>query len=506
VTAVRGGVRGRESQGLDGQIGDRYGLAQMSLPQQHSRPSADLVAAFVAIVGAANAVVDPEPEAPFLNERRGTYHGRTPVLLKPGSVEEVSAILRLANDTGTAIVPQGGNTGLVGGQIPDAGGNEILVALDRLDKVRSIDADGDAMTVEAGVTLAGARKAAADAGRLFPLAIGSMEHCRIGGNLSTNAGGTAVLAYGSSRDLVLGLEVVLAGGAVIHGLRALRKDNAGYDLKQLFIGAEGTLGIITAATLKLFPLAQGKRTAFVGVASPADALALFHIARSRASFELTSFELMPRICLDFCLRHLDGAVDPLPAPHPWYVLAEISSGESAAAAEADFEAILAEGRSAGVVQDSVIPASSDEAAAIWRMRYSIADVQRPEGVSIKHDISVPVSVVPAFIDAGIETVTMLVPDCRPVPFGHIGDGNIHFNVSQPEGGDGASFRARRGEINRAIFDLVARHGGSIAAEHGIGQMKRDLLPTVRSDVEMDVMRRIKAALDPKGILNPGKVL
>ncbi len=475
----------------------------MPPPQQPNRPNAETIAAFVDIVGEANAIVDPNSSAVFLNERRGTFQGRTPLLLRPGSVAEVSAILRLAQDTGTAIVPQGGNTGLVGGQIPR--GREVVVAMERLDRVREVDPAGDSMTVEAGVTLAKARAAAASAGRLFPLAIGSMESCQIGGNLSTNAGGIAVLAYGNSRDLVLGLEVVLAGGEVIDGLRALRKDNAGYDLKQLFIGAEGTLGIITAATLKLFPQPQGRCTAIAGVGGPTEALALLHMAKARAGFELTSFELLPRICIDFCLRHLDGAIDPLPAPHPWYAIAEISSGQSAAAAKDDMAAILAEARASGIVRDATVPAPED-AATIWRMRYSISDVQRPEGVSIKHDISVPVSSVPDFLEAGIEAVTMLVPGCRPVPFGHMGDGNIHFNVSQPEGGDGNAFRLRQGDINRAIFDLAARYHGSIAAEHGVGQMKRDLLPDVRSAVEMDVMRRIKAALDPNGILNPGKVL
>jgi FAD/FMN-containing dehydrogenase len=333
-----------------------------------------------------------------------------------------------------------------------------------------------------------------------------MDECQIGGNLSTNAGGTAVLAYGNSRDLVLGLEVVLAGGEIIHGLRALRKDNSGYDLKQLFIGAEGTLGIITAASLKLLPLPRGKATAIVGVLSPDDALLLLHKAQSHAASELTSFELMPRICIDFCLRHLEGAADPLPEPHPWYVLAEISSGRSETAARADLEAIIAAGRSTGTVADARVPVSEAEAAKLWRLRYALSDVQRPEGVSIKHDVSVPVSQVPAFLAAASEAVKKLVPDCRPVPFGHLGDGNIHFNVSQPEGGDAQAFRARRPEINAAIFALVAGFGGSIAAEHGIGQMKRDLLPLVRDPVEIAVMRRIKAALDPKGILNPGKIL
>ena len=466
----------------------------------------DHVAEFVDIVGDANAVVDPDPSVSFLNERRGEFHGTTPAILRPESTTEVSAILKLAAETGTAIVPQGGNTGLVGGQIPDGSSTQILVSLERLDKVRSIDADGEAMIAEAGVTLARARAAAAGVGCLFPLVIGSMDTCQIGGNLSTNAGGIAVLAHGSARALVLGIEVVLAGGQIINGLRTLRKDNAGYDLKQLFIGAEGTLGIITAAALKLSPEPKGKATAIFSVASPSEALALLNIARSRAASELTSFELMPRICIDFCVRHLDGAADPLPEPAAWYVLAEISSGRSVAAASDDLDVIAAEAGALGDIQAARVAASKAEAAALWRMRYSLSDVQRPEGVSIKHDISVPVSAVPEFIAAGVAAVKNIVPDCRPVPFGHLGDGNIHFNISQPEGDDGAGFRSRRPEINAVVFELLAKYGGSIAAEHGIGQMRRDLLPLVRDPAEIDLMRRIKATLDPMGILNPGKVL
>jgi FAD/FMN-containing dehydrogenase len=471
----------------------------------HAKPPPELVVRFVAIVGNANAEIDPDPAAPFLNERRGAYHGRTPVMLRPGTVGEVAAILKLAQETRTAIVPQGGNTGLVGGQIPDGSGSQIVVSLERLDKIRAVDADGDFMVAEAGVTLARARTAAAEAGRLFPLAIGSMEHCQIGGNLSTNAGGIAVLAYGNARSLVLGIEVVLAGGEIINGLRALRKDNTGYDLKQLFIGAEGTLGIITAATLKLMPMPRGKATAIFGLASPEQALALLHTAQALAGPDLTSFELMPRMAIEFCLRHLPGANDPLPDRHEWYVLAEISSGRSEESARADLDAIVAKAKADGSASAARTMAGG-EPAALWRMRYSLSDVQRPEGVSIKHDISVPVSRVPAFIAAAAAEMKRLVPDCRPVPFGHLGDGNIHFNISQPEGGDGPAFRARQSEINAAVFDLVTKYGGSIAAEHGIGQMKRDLLPLVRDPVEVEAMRRIKKALDPQGILNPGKVL
>jgi FAD/FMN-containing dehydrogenase len=467
---------------------------------------ATLVERFVALVGADNAVVDPDPGAPFLNERRGEYHGRTPALLRPADTGEVAAVLRLASETGTAIVPQGGNTGLVGGQIPDDSGSQILLSLERLDRIRSVDAGGGAMVAEAGVTLAHARRAAADVGRLFPLAIGSMESCQIGGNLSTNAGGVAVLAYGNARDLVLGLEVVLANGDIVNGLRALRKDNSGYDLKQIFIGAEGTLGIITAATLKLLPVPRGKATAVFGMASPAEALALLNIAQTQAGRDVTSFELVPRICVDFALRHLPGAAEPLPDRHDWYVFAELSSGRSEVAARADIAAILAEAEMAGAIARGRAADAGADTEGLWRMRYSLSDVQRPEGVSIKHDVSVPVSAVPDFIAAGIAAVKALAPECRPVPFGHLGDGNIHFNISQPEGGDGDAFRKMRPEINAAVYAIVARHGGSIAAEHGIGRMKRDLLPKVRSSAEIDAMRLIKAALDPEGILNPGKVL
>ncbi len=471
-----------------------------------SQPTPELVARFVSIVGTPNAIADPGPSSPFLNERRGVFHGTAAAVLHPGSTDEVAAILRLANDTGTAIVPQGGNSGLVGGQIPDGSGGQIVVTLDRLNRIRDLDANGDAMTVDAGVTLGQARAAADAADRLFPLAIGSMEHCQIGGNVSSNAGGIAVLSYGSMRSLVLGLEVVLPDGSVLDGLRALRKDNAGYDLKQVFIGAEGTLGIITGATLKLFPKPKGKATAFIGLRSPNDALALFHIARGLVFQELTSFEMMPRICLDFCLRHLDGSADPLPEPHGWYVMVELSSGRSDEAARDDLDAILSDGRKAGVVGDAFVAESDAERSALWRIRFSLSDVQRPEGVSIKHDISVPISAIPDFIAAASEAVVALVPGCRPVPFGHLGDGNIHFNISQPEGGDRAAFRAREKDLNRVVFALVEKYRGSIAAEHGVGQMKRDILPSVRSEAEMEAMRRIKAAFDPNGIMNPGKVL
>ncbi|MGD9740159.1 MAG: FAD-binding oxidoreductase [Bauldia sp.] len=469
-------------------------------------PTSDLLQRFIAIVGGANAVAPPADLERYVTERRAAFVGASPLVLKPGTVDEVSAILRLANETRTAIVPQGGNTGLVGGAVPDASGAQIVLSMERLNAIRSVDPEGDSMIVEAGVTLTAAKAAALNAGRMFALSIAPADRCQIGGNISTNAGGTAVLTYGSTRDLVLGLEVVLANGDVLGGLRALRKDNSGYDLKQLFIGAEGTLGVITAAVLKLLPIPRGKAMAMVGLASPTEALALYQVGRRLARFGLTSCELIPRIALDFGLRHLPGAADPLDDPHPWYVLLEVSSGRSVADARADLDAILLEALASNVSRDARIAANDTEAEALWRLRYSISDVQRPEGVSLKHDVAVPINDVPAFIAAGTAEVLRIAPDARPVPFGHIGDGNIHFNVSQPEGGDPKAFRAAAPEITAAIHALVARLGGSIAAEHGIGQMKRSLMPSVRSPVELSLMRTLKTALDPNGILNPGKVL
>ncbi|MCW5695936.1 MAG: FAD-binding oxidoreductase [Bauldia sp.] len=471
-------------------------------------PDSALLGQFAAIVGAANALTtrDGAAFAERNAERRGAFAGKAAMVLLPGSVAEVSAILKLAAETGTAIVPQGGNTGLVGGQMPDGSGAEIVVALTRLDAIRSVDAATDSMTVDAGVTLAAARRAAEAADRLFPLAIGSMDHCQIGGNISSNAGGVAVLAYGNTRDLVLGLEVVLPGGAVWDGLRTLRKDNAGYDLKHLFIGAEGTLGIVTGAAVKLYPRPRGKATGVAGTASPAAALTLLHLAKERAGFELTTFELLPRIAVDFCISHLPGSFDPLPERHAWYVLFEVSSGQSEAAASALVDGIVGAARASGIVETGRGAIDAAEAASLWRMRYAISDVQRPEGVSLKHDVSVPVGRVPDFLAAATAAVLAVEPEARPVPFGHLGDGNVHFNVSQPAGGDPAAFRAKAAAITDTVHAIVADFGGSIAAEHGIGQMKRALLPTVRSAVEMELMRAVKTALDPKGIMNPGKVL
>jgi FAD/FMN-containing dehydrogenase len=458
-----------------------------------------------AIVGASHVVTDPTDTAPHLEERRGLYHGRTPAVVKPKTTAEVAAILRLADAEGLKIVPQGGNTGLVGGQTPSAAGDEIVLSLLRLDRIREVDPTSETMTVEAGVTLAAVQAAAAAVDRLFPLSLASEGSCTIGGNLATNAGGSAVIAHGNARDLVLGLEVVLADGRVLDGLGKLRKDNTGYDLKHLFMGSEGTLGVITAAVLKLFPRPRAIATAFVATPSPAAAVDLLGRARTAFGGDLTAFELMSRFGLDLVLTHLPGARDPIAGRHAWYALVEVSSTTTGDLA-ARLETFLGDAMEAGEVADGTIAESLDRRAALWRLRESLSDVQRLEGGSIKHDVSVPIAAVPQVIAEGIAAAERVVPGIRPVPFGHLGDGNIHFNFSQPVGADKDAYLARWDEVNRAVHGVVLAHGGSISAEHGIGRLKRELLAEVEDPVALAVMRALKATLDPKGLLNPGKVI
>ena len=465
--------------------------------------SADLLARFVAIVGEKNAITDGDAQAPYLTEPRDMFRGKSPVVLRPGSIAEVSAILKLASESATAIVPQGGNTGLVGGQIAQHG--EIVLALNRLDRVREVDPVSNTMTCEAGVTLLKAREAAAAVDRLYPQLLPSEGSCTIGGNLSTNAGGTAALAHGIARSHALGIEAVLPDGRVLNALNKLKKDNTGYDLKDLFIGAEGTLGVITAAVLRLVPRPRSVETAFIGVPSPQAALEFLGLASERATGNVTSFELMLRLGVELVLRHGAGGRDPLPQPHPWYVLLELSS-QARSGLRAVLEEILAEGLERGLVEDATIAESLDQTKMFWRIREMFGEVQRHEGGSIKHDVSVPVAAVPAFIAEANAAVAKLVPAARPLPFGHLGDGNIHYNVAQPVGADKTEFLGHWSEINAAVFAVVAKYGGSISAEHGIGVMKRDLLPKVKDPVAYDLMCTLKRALDPKGILNPGKVL
>ncbi len=458
---------------------------------------------FRQIVGEKYALTG-EAMQPFLREQRDLYEGRAALVLKPGNTEEVAAILKLANETKTPIVPQGGNTGLVGAQISFNAG-AVVVSMVRMNKIREMNAAGNYMICEAGVVLQNAQDEASKHDRLFPLSLGAEGTCVIGGNLGSNAGGTGALAYGVARDLVLGLEVVLADGRIWHGLRKLKKDNTGYDLRHIFIGAEGTLGIITAAVLKLFPKPRAVETAFVGLNSPEDALALLNLLQSRAGNAVTGFEIMSRLGMEFDFKHLPGARDPFSEPHPWYALIELSSPVESGLREV-LENALGEAAEKDMLRDAVFAASEAQRIAFWHLRTGLSETQKPEGGSIKHDISVPVAEVPAFLAEANAAVVALIPGARPVPFGHMGDGNIHYNVSQPEGGDKAAFLARWDEVNTLVHKIVAKYGGSISAEHGIGVMKRDLLPEVKDPVEMEMMRALKRAFDPNNILNPGKML
>ncbi|MET0483269.1 MAG: FAD-binding oxidoreductase [Aestuariivirgaceae bacterium] len=468
-------------------------------------PSADTLRRLARITGAAYALTEPEAMQPYLSEPRQRWHGRAAMVLRPRTTAEVAAILAIADATGTAIVPQSGNTGLVGGQIASASGHEVVLVLDRMTAIRDIDTLNDTLTVEAGVTLAAVQQQALAVDRLFPLSLASEGSCRVGGVLATNAGGVAVLTYGNARNLCLGLEVVLADGRVWSGLNRLRKDNTGYDLKQLFIGSEGTLGVITAAVLRLFPAIRDRATAFAALATPDAALALFTLARDRAASRLTAFELIPRIGLDFTIRHA-GCRDPLAAPAPWYVLIELTDQASSGTLEDSLAAILEQAVERGLVGDAAIAASAAQINDFWRIRESLSEVQKHEGASIKHDVSVPLSNIARFIDDATAAVLAIAPLSRPVPFGHLGDGNIHFNVSQPAGADRARFLGQADQITARIYEVVQALDGSISAEHGIGQMKRALMPRIKSPVELAMMRAVKQALDPKGLLNPGKLL
>ena len=467
--------------------------------------SAAPLEALARIVGDAHVLTDPQVIASHLEEPRGLYRGKALALVRPADAREVAAVVAYCNQARLALTPQGGNTGLVGGQTPGDSGREIVLSLRRLNRIREIDPLADAMIVEAGVTLAEAQAAALGADRLFPLSLASEGSCTIGGNLSTNAGGVAVLAYGNARELTTGIEVVLADGRIVEALSKLRKDNTGYDLKNLFIGAEGTLGIITAAALKLFPRPRSRATAFIGLTDPASALALLRLARERIGQGVTSFELMPRIGVEFSLAYRSLLRDPLAQRHAWYVLIEIASQIEGGLDDAmtDF---LGAALELGLIEDASLAASLDQRDAFWAIREDLSDAQKPQGGSIKHDVSVPVGAVPTFIDEASAAVEAFMPDARVVAFGHLGDGNIHFNVSQPVGADKDAFLAQWSAMNAVVHDIVARHSGSISAEHGIGRLKRDLLAHTKNPVALDLMRKLKATLDPNGILNPGKVL
>jgi len=466
----------------------------------------ELLSRMAAIVGAAAVLTDETAMAPFVLDWRRRYQGRALAVVKPASTHEVSEMVRLCAATRTAIVPQGGNTGLAGGATPDASGTQIVLNLSRLDRVRAVDAVNNSLTVEAGCTLVAVQEAARQAERLFPLSLAAEGSCEIGGNLSTNAGGTAVLHYGNTRELTLGLEVVLSSGEVWDGLRGLRKNNTGYDLKQLFIGAEGTLGVITAAVLKLFPLPQGQATALVAVASPQQALALLQHAQASFGERLTAFEIFSQLCLDLVLRYFPDCHAPLRQSHPCYVLIELTDSRPSTAVHELLGHGLSTALDKDLIADAVVANSAAQAAALWALRENISEAQAREGKNIKHDVSLPVSAIARFIAVTDEALARAYPGVRIVCFGHVGDGNLHYNVSSPAGSGAEAFLAQQPAINRIVHDSVASFGGSISAEHGIGQLRRTEILRYKAPLEMELMRRVKAALDPLGIMNPGKVL
>ena len=461
-------------------------------------PSAETLAAFAAILGDKGVLTADADKAPYLQEWRGLWHGKTPMVLRPSSTLQVSEILKIANAAHCVIVPQSGNTGLVGGQTPNADGSEVVLSLDRMSKIIEVDTANDTMTVEAGATLKSVQDAAIKADRMFPLSLASEGSCHIGGNLSTNAGGLNVLAYGNARELCLGLEVVLADGRILNGLKKLRKDNTGYDLRNIFIGAEGTLGIITAATLKLFPQVKRYDTAFVAVPSPEAALQLLSNAKQASGNRLIAFELMADLCIDFAVRNMKQT---RPLQSPWHVLMELAD-----APEGQLEAILENAMAYGLATDAVIAQNDQQRLDFWSLRESISGSQKPEGGSIKHDVSVPVSKVPQLIAEATPAVLKFLPGCRFATFGHMGDGNLHFNVSQPVGMDKQAYLDKWHAMNEIVHDIVVKLGGSFSAEHGIGTLKRDDMLRYKSAVELDLMRGFKTLFDPNGILSPGRVI
>ena len=472
---------------------------------QKTKTPAEIVHALTGIVGENNVIGPNAPEMmrSYLSEPRKRFHTPAVAVVSPGSVADLQAICRWANAERVGLIAQGGNTGLVGAQVP-LRGDEVIVSMARLDKVREVNAAAGHMTLEAGVILEEAHKLAEGAGALFPLWLASQGSARIGGVLSSNAGGVQVLAYGNARELTLGVEAVLADGRLYQGLNSLRKDNTGYDLKDLLVGAEGTLGFITAATLKLFPMPEAQETALVNVESPEVALKLFGLLRGRTGTQLTAFELMNRFGIDLQLKHGMLTRDPTASLSPWYVLAEVSRprGGTPGSLQSALEAALG----SGLVPDAVVAESEADRVSMWAAREQMSDVQSKEGASIKHDVSVPIGAVPELLAEGTAAVERLIPGVRACPFGHMGDGNIHFNFTQPVGEDPKAFMAREKDANAAIYEVVLRLHGSVSAEHGIGQLKSALLQQVKDPVALEMMRAIKAALDPNGILNPGKML
>lgn len=467
----------------------------------------DLIQNLRSIVGERNVFTEPAELEPFVVDWRGIYRGTSPAVVRPASTEQVSAVVRACAEAGASIVPQGGNTGMCGAATPFTSNREVIVTLARMNRIREVDALNNTMTVEAGCVLANIQEAAANAERLFPLSLGAEGSCTIGGNLSTNAGGVNVLRYGNTRDLVLGLEVVLPDGRVWNGLRSLRKDNTGYDLKQLFVGAEGTLGIITAAVLKLFPRPTASATTWAAVPTPESALELLALMRRHCGDRITAFELISRDCLDIVLKHIPGTRDPLSERHEWYVLAELGDAGDAHGLRKCLEISLETAVENALVVDAAVAESAAQSQSLWRIRESIPEAARGEpGMLYRHDISIAVSAIPLFIREGAAALEAHFPGARLICFGHLGDGNLHYNAWIP-GRDRTDPVAREAhDVTDVIYDMVHRYAGSFSAEHGIGRAKVEELKRYKSEVEVDLMRTVKKSLDPLGIMNPGKVL
>jgi FAD/FMN-containing dehydrogenase len=468
--------------------------------------AADVAARLKAVVGPQGYLDAAADIQPYCKSWRDDWLGEVAVVLRPKTTAEVAGLVKICAETGTKIVPQGGNTGLTGGGQPGMDRSEVIISTDRMKAVRGIDLANDTLTVEAGVILQRIQLIAAENRRLFPLSLGAEGSCQIGGNISTNAGGTQVIRYGNTRNLVLGLEVVLPDGRIWNGLRGLRKDNTGYDLKQLFIGGEGTLGIITAAVVRLFPLPTATATAWLAVPSPTAAVELLALMRARLGEQISAFELLQRSIIEFLIAGVPGHSEPLRQPADWYVLVEVSGQGAPGSLDDPFAEALSDAMARQLVEDAVIASSGAQAKRYWKMREDLADAQKAAGMGIKHDVSVPVSRVAEFLtrcDAALEAA---YPGIRHCAFGHVGDGNLHYNPVAPQGWTGGSFAAEREPINRIVHDLVVELGGSISAEHGIGRLRLDENEHYKSAVELDLMRTIKRALDPANLMNPGKMI
>ena len=464
-----------------------------------------LIERLATIVGASNVLTAAADTAPYLTDWRGRYHGAARCVVRPANTAEVASVVRACAGAGVAMVPQGGNTSHCGASIPDASGDAVLLCLSRMNAIRAVDPANNTITVEAGCVLQAVQQAAAEVGRLFPLALAAQGSCQIGGNLSTNAGGIHVLRYGNTRELALGLEVVLPNGEIWDGLRGLRKDNTGYDLKQLFIGAEGTLGVITAAVIKLFPQPNASATAWLAIDSVRTAVALLGDLQAAFGQALTACELISDVALGLVVEHIPGAQRPL-AASPWYLLVELSGGGGDDELAAALEVFLERAFESAAISDAVIAQSGEQARRLWALREAISEAQKIDGISVKHDIALPISRLSDFVDAADAALTAAYPGIRIVTFGHVGDGNLHYNASMPLAADNARFLVHERAVNAQVHDLVQRFAGSISAEHGIGQLKRDELARYKSPVELELMRSIKRALDPQGLMNPGKVL